>query len=49
MSVLERILIYTKDAEAMVAFYGGRWVLSCPHSPIGLGAAASSTSTYLPK
>lgn len=24
MSVLERILIYTKDAEAMVVFYGGR-------------------------
>jgi len=24
MSFLERILIYKKDAEAMVAFYGGR-------------------------
>ncbi len=24
MSVLKRILIYRKDAEAMVAFYGGR-------------------------
>ena len=23
MSVLERILIYTKNAEAMVVFYGG--------------------------
>jgi hypothetical protein len=24
MSVLERILIYKKDAQAMVVFYGGR-------------------------
>ena len=28
MSVLGRILIYTKDAEAMVAFYGGTLVFS---------------------
>ncbi|MBT7427731.1 MAG: hypothetical protein HN781_07230 [Betaproteobacteria bacterium] len=51
MSVLELILICKKDAEAMVAFYGGQvGILSCPRFyRSDCGAAASSTSTYLPK